>query len=362
MSHEILKKHYYDIRSGFSSLDKFYRKLIKLGINVSREDVDNFLKKQEAFQLSKKITKPRAFNSIFASEPWESTQLDIMIYDRYEFHKYKYILNFIDVHSRFVVSKALTNRKIDNIINILEDIFKKYKIPKNINLDNEFNNNLFNNFANKHNIKLHFSQPNELYKNAIVERFNYTLALLLQKIRQSTGRYDWYNWLDDAVENYNNTYHKTIKATPHDVLNNLDTNKQEHTYIKHDFKVNDRVRLLVHKKPFAKGDQLRFSKQIYEISNIDGNKIYVKDDNKIKDRWYRPYELLKIIDVQKNDPSEDNNQLIEHEKTQNIKKITRQQNKEGLHQVNKDTGDYIIHRSLKPLNEKRERKQPTRFS
>ena len=86
------------------------------------------------------------------------------------------ILCCVDVYSRFAICRALTNRKISNIVEKLEEMFKEIGFPKNINCDQEFNVKEVNEFAKRHNITMWYSQPYEINKNAIVERFNRTLA------------------------------------------------------------------------------------------------------------------------------------------------------------------------------------------
>ncbi len=41
----------------------------------------------------------------------DNYQMDIIVYNRYEYHKYKYILVVIDIYSRFAQARAMTNRK-----------------------------------------------------------------------------------------------------------------------------------------------------------------------------------------------------------------------------------------------------------
>src|SRR6185437_1006105 len=113
-----------------------------------------------------------------------------------------------------------------------------------------------NKFAEEHNITLWFSDPDELNKNAIVERVNRTIAQLLNKVRIAKKNYDWPKYLDNVIFNYNNTYHKTIKEKPIDVFEGKVDSQQEHKIVKSDFKVNDLVRIIRKKKVFDKGDQL----------------------------------------------------------------------------------------------------------
>ena len=95
---------------------------------------------------------------------------------------------------------------------------------------------------------MHYSQPNEINKNAIVERFNRTLAELLQKWRIATGKYDWYKVLPDIVDNYNNTFHGTIKATPSSVFNKNEIPQIHIKKIIHKFNVGDQVRIKIEKR------------------------------------------------------------------------------------------------------------------
>ena len=148
----------------------------------------------------------------------------------------------------------------------LQNIFEQMGIPGAINCDNEFNTYFFNECATENNIKLYFSEPNDLDKNAIVERVNRTIAQLLQKWRTATNRRVWYKILPDVVENYNNTFHRTIKATPSDVFHGKEQNHQDLVILEPKLKVGDRVRVMLQKKAFMKGDRQRFSKHMRLLS------------------------------------------------------------------------------------------------
>lgn len=72
---------------------------------------------------------------------------------------------------------ALTNRKRSLILwRSWMTCLRTLGYPKNINCDNEFNVKEVNEWAKKNNITMYYSQPYEVNKNAIVERFNRTLA------------------------------------------------------------------------------------------------------------------------------------------------------------------------------------------
>ena len=317
---EILQKYYYDPQYGFQSASKLYKKLIEDGHNMSYKTVQNFINNQEVNQLTKTIQKPKQYNTITATYPLESVQIDIMVYDRFTFHNYNNILCCVDVYSRFAICKALTNRKIENIKTKFEEIFNEIGYPKNINCDNEFNVKVINDFAKQHYITMHYSQAYEENKNAIVERFNRTLAQLLQNWRTATKQYDWYRVLPDIVNNYNNSFHSTIKSTPQKVFDGKQFNTQQVFYIPNPFDVGDTVRLKKDSHIFSKGDVLKQTKTIYTVEKIDGQKIYLKnEDGIILNKFYKPYQLLKVNEVQKYEVDNED-QEKEHKQIQTKRK------------------------------------------
>lgn len=295
-----LKEMYYNPSTGFNSLDKFYKKAKDKDPTIKRKQVEEFIEKQYTYQINKQQQKPKDFSTIIAEKVGDNFQMDIMIYDRYEIDRYKYILCVIDVHSRYTQCRPLTNRENDTIIENLEDIFDKMGVPKNINSDNEFNTKKINEFLDKLNITKYYSEVGELNKNAIIERFNRTLANLLQKWRVGTKQRKWYKVLNDIVDNYNNTYHRSIKATPIDVFEGKEKNKQQPIYIVSNFEKGDIVRIRQIKNILGKGDFLKFSEDTYLITSQKGNKFKLRNTrtNQDEKRSYKDYELKKVKEIE----------------------------------------------------------------
>ena len=159
-----------------------------------------------------------------------------MIYDRHQIHNYKYIIGMIDVYSRYVVCRALTNMRIETIMEKLKEMIKEIsiamgsktlKFPQNINCDNQFNVPAFTKFFSEHGTKLWFSQPEQPHKNALIERFWRNLGLLLQKMRTGIKNFDWQKELPNAIKKYNTTYHSTLKATHQEVIEGNKENPTE---------------------------------------------------------------------------------------------------------------------------------------
>ena len=70
--------------------------------------------------------------------------------------------------------------------------------------------------------------------------------------------------LDDIVNGYNNTYHRTIKMKPADVNNNTHIDFKKKVNDKDPkFKVGDHVRISKYKNIFAKGYMPNWSKEVF---------------------------------------------------------------------------------------------------
>ena len=75
--------------------------------------------------------------------------------------------------------------------------------------------------------------------------------------------------LDDIVNKYNNTVHRTIKMTPIDVTSDSYAECNEDSNLtKPKFKVGDRVRISKYKNIFAKGYTQNWSEELLVVSKI----------------------------------------------------------------------------------------------
>ena len=71
--------------------------------------------------------------------------------------------------------------------------------------------------------------------------------------------------LPDVIDNYNNTLHRSIKATPNEVWEGENKNPIERKVVESVMKKGDRVRIKHERGKFEKGDIRTFSKEIYKI-------------------------------------------------------------------------------------------------
>ena len=106
-------------------------------------------------------------------------------------------------------------------------------------------------------------------KSVVAERFIRTLKNKIFKHMTVISKNVYFDVLDDIVNKYNNTVHKTIKMKPTQVTNdfyaeyNEDVNKKDPK-----FKVGDHVRISKYKIVFAKGYTPNSSEDVFVISKI----------------------------------------------------------------------------------------------
>ncbi len=136
------------------------------------------------------------------------------------------------------------------------------------------------NFCEKNNIHLWYSSVGQDNKNSIIERFHRTLRNLILKYKMASSK-PYINILLQLVNNYNKSYHKTIKDTPIHIWNGKSKNNQPIERIYYDFQEGDRVRHINEKNTFDKKSSMNtYTKKIFTITRIEGRSYYLDDLNK----------------------------------------------------------------------------------
>ena len=138
-------------------------------------------------------------------------------------------------------------------------------------------------------------------KSVVAERFIRTLRNKLYKHMTATGKNVYYDVLDDAVNEYNNTKYNTVKMKPKDVKNDttkssaIARNKRvyidEHNEKSARYNVGDKVRISKFKNIFAKVYTPNWSREIFIVNKINDTVPYtynLKDlnDEEIIGRFY----------------------------------------------------------------------------
>ena len=103
-------------------------------------------------------------------------------------------------------------------------------------------------------------------KSVVAERFIRTLKNKIYKHMTAISKNVYFNVLDDIVDEYNNTYHKTIKMKPIDVQDNSFAEYNEESNEKDPkFKVGNHVRISRFKNVFAKEYTPNWNEEIFVV-------------------------------------------------------------------------------------------------
>ena len=106
-------------------------------------------------------------------------------------------------------------------------------------------------------------------KSVVAERFIWTLKNKMYKHIKPISKNVNFVVLNDIVDEYNNTYHRTIKMKPTDVRSDSSSKYNEKSYKKDPrFKAANHVRISKYKNILAKAYVSNWSEEIFVISKI----------------------------------------------------------------------------------------------
>jgi hypothetical protein len=191
---------------------------------------------------------------------------------------FKYILVVINCFSKFVWAFPLKTKTGYEVVENMEKVFKQQQ-PKNLQTDmgKEFFNKTFQLLMKKYNIN-HYNTYSEK-KASIVERVNRTLKNLMWKEFNYHAHYRWINLLDNIVQKYNNSKHRTIGMKPSEVkkkhekkLLNTVYNRIKIVNLSSKFHVGDHVRISKTRGVFDKKYMPNWSTEIFTIKKNPINK------------------------------------------------------------------------------------------
>ena len=131
-------------------------------------------------------------------------------------------------------------------------------------------------------------------KSVVAERFIRTLKNKIFKRMTAISKNVYFDVLDDIVNKYNNTVHRTIKMKPIEVTDdsyaeyNEDSNKKDPK-----FKVGDHVRISKYKNIVGKGYTPNWSEEMFVINKIKNTSFYEKGFQKTNQEEFRIEKIIK---------------------------------------------------------------------
>ena len=308
---DVLKKLYYDPEDpgSYGGVEKLLRAGKKAGLtNLTRTNVSEFLRDQQAYSLHKPARKNFTRNPTYAKgidQQWQADLADMQGLKRAN-NNIGYIMTVIDVFSKRAWAIPVKTKSSNDMLDAFKELFaeSKPRKPDRIQTDagKEFLNKEVQNFLKHEGVKHFYSNSDK--KAAVVERFNRTLKTRIWTYftAHQTNRY--MDILPKLVESYNNTYHRSIGRAP----NQVRKKDENEIWVKlygdgskgptRENKKGQMVRVSKVKGVFEKGYIPNWSEEHFQIESEKDNprtvyKLSDKGGEEIKGTWY-PEELQEI--------------------------------------------------------------------
>ena len=181
-----------------------------------------------------------------------------------------FVLCVTDIFSKYAWVVPLKDKKGISIVNAFKIILKQSNRKPNklwVDKGSEFYKAYFKKRLPDNDIVM-YSTDNK-GKSVVAERFIRTLKSKIYKYMTSISKNVYIDKLDDIVDEYNNTYHTTIKVKPADVKDNTHINVDKEINNKDPkFKVDDRVRISKYKNIFVKRYMPNWSEEVFVIKKV----------------------------------------------------------------------------------------------
>jgi len=300
-----LNRVYYDPKhpAGFSTPHRLFTHF-KAKYNLDK--ITKWIKAQPSYTLHRRVVRKFRRRKIIASgidSIWQGDLMDVS--NTASSNKgVKFLLTVIDVVSKYAFVRSLTSKNSGHVANAFKDIIQQTgRKPVKLNTDRgtEFLGKKFQKVLQDNDIGFYTSKDE--IKCAIVERFNRTLRGRLSRYMTHKGN-TYIHKLQDIVQAYNGTKHRSIGMAPKDVTktNEADVWNRlygEHHPIKFEFELGDSVRLSRIKSVFEKGSTKNWTGTLYTVierRSTDPATYRVKESDTSEPviGWFYGRELQKI--------------------------------------------------------------------
>ena len=261
----------------------------------------NLLKRDLAYTLHKPCrrrfpTVPVVVGGL--DDQWVADLVEVQSLAKYN-RGIRYLLTVVDVLSKFAWVHPLKDKTGAKVVEAIEEIVSQGRQPNRLQTDKgkEFYNRSFENWTKDRGIQ-HFSTRGDA-KASVVERFNRTLKQRLYRYFTSADTLRFDGALQDLVDGYNATPHRSIGMAPNKVTWKNEEKVWKRLYGKRLkakkkrslLKVGDRVRLNKIHRTFGKGYLPGWTEEVFVVHRvIEGSvptyKIREWDDTPVKGTFY----------------------------------------------------------------------------
>ena len=322
---KLLDSLYFDTKNAtaFSGKNNIYKEAKRRIPTIQRKDINKWFSENLTFTLHKPLKYKFRRNKTIVKgidEQWQSDLVD-MRFHKSENDGFVYLLTCIDCFSKYAWAVPLKTKFADEINRGFLKILKEGRKPKFLQTDkgSEFINKKTQAMLKKYKIK--FFTTNSEMKAAIVERWNRTLKSRMYKYLTSKSTNRYIDVLQNLVNGYNNTVHRSIKMRPINVKEEHQSFIRQNLYSKNQnevrnykYFIGDLVRISTTRRTFDKGylpkwsyeifviyDRKVFSVPVYYIEDFHGEKIkggfYEEEIQKVTN--LKEHRIEKIIRTKK---------------------------------------------------------------
>ena len=273
---EVLKRIYYDPESAgaFGGANRLHSEALKEIPDLKLVDVKKWLKGESTYTMFR--PRKRRFKRLKIlvgdiDEQWQADLLDMSWFAQYN-NGYKYLLVVIDVFSKYAWVVPLKSKDAGVVVRKFKNIILKGRKPEKLQTDQgkEFKNKIFETLMQLYDINF-FTTTDDAVKCAVVERFNRTLRERIYRYLYHKNSHRYIDELDNLVDAYNKSYHRTIDMAPAEVTSDhsyfiRDRNREKHTPPKKKaIPEGDHVRISQNKGIFEKGAMNNWSEEVFKI-------------------------------------------------------------------------------------------------
>ena len=266
---KILDNLYYNPKTGFAGIDQLKRRS-----ELPRKTVKNYLLEQPTYTKHRPAVQKFPTRKVLTHSLDHQFQADLADMRSLSAHNdnYNYILTVIDVLSKFAWAIPIKRKTGDYVTEAFETIFKDRR-PKLLQTDHgsEFINRTTQNLLKS--LDIEWFETYNTVKAQVVERFNRTLKDRMYKYFTANDTKRWIDILPDLVNNYNSSYHSSIKMTPMQAVESPqkawdNLYKKQTSKSKPKFAPGEFVRISKYRGKFTRGYTANYTNEVFVITDV----------------------------------------------------------------------------------------------
>lgn len=315
----------------YSGVDALLERAREDGLQVSKEQIQEYLRSQDAYTLHKPIRKRYVRNKTVVGgidRQWQADLADMTDYGKYN-EGFRYLLTVIDCFSKYAWAVPVKRKDAPHMVTCLQQLLRDAKPRKPLKLQTdkgkEFLNHQVKQLLKKHGIQ-HFASSSDT-KASMVERFNRTLKSRMWRYFTDHNTYRFLEVLPDLLHAYNHSKHRMIGMRPVDVNSENENQVWIRLYgngptaSKPRLEIGDTVRLSKVKTIFEKGYLPSWTTEPFTISkSLPRNPQVYKIKDNLGEEIHGSFYLPELQKVKKQNLTAVE-KIIKHRRVKGVKEI-----------------------------------------